>query len=59
MLVLTRKQGERIKIGQDVVVTVCRIAAGKVRIGIEAPDRVHIVRCELLDRLRSLKETPK
>jgi carbon storage regulator CsrA len=43
MLVLTRKIGESITIG-DVTVVVCRIAPGKVRLGIEAPRNIKITR---------------
>lgn len=47
MLVLTRKIGERIRIGGDVVLTVLEVAGQRVRLGIEAPDAVPIVRAEL------------
>jgi carbon storage regulator len=47
MLVMTRKVGERIVIGDNVTVTVVRIAGGLVRIGIEAPPEYIVVRREL------------
>ena len=47
MLVLSRKPGERILIGDQIAVTVVRIAPGIVRIGIEAPEHLPIVREEL------------
>ncbi len=47
MLVLSRKPGERILIGDRIAVTVVRIAPGIVRIGIEAPENLPIVREEL------------
>lgn len=47
MLVLTRKVGERIQIGDQITLSVIRIQNGKVRIGIEAPDSVRIRREEL------------
>ncbi len=47
MLVLSRKAGERILIGDQISVTVVRIAPGVVRIGIQAPDDLPIVREEL------------
>jgi len=50
MLVLSRRADERIQIGADITVTVVRIADGVVRLGIEAPDHVTIVRSEV--RLR-------
>jgi len=48
MLVLSRKPGEGIRIGDQVVVTVVRVGPNNVRIGIKAPDSVNIVRDELL-----------
>lgn len=47
MLVLSRKSGQQIVIGNDVVVSILGIAGNRVRIGIEAPESVHIVRSEL------------
>ncbi|HWL07365.1 MAG TPA: carbon storage regulator [Planctomicrobium sp.] len=47
MLVLSRKPGERILIGEDIAVTVVRIGPNTVRIGIEAPRTMNIVRDEL------------
>ncbi len=49
MLVLSRKVGDRILIGKDVWITVVQIACDKVRIGIEAPKDVPIIRQEILD----------
>ncbi len=47
MLVLSRKQNERIRVGDSVVVTVVRVNGDKVRIGIEAPPHVRVLRDEL------------
>ena len=47
MLVLTRKQNEKIKIGDDIVVSVLKIKGNTVRLGIEAPKEVRVVRGEL------------
>ena len=47
MLLLSRKSMERIQIGDDVVVTVLEIRGNQVRIGIDAPKEIHIVRSEL------------
>jgi len=47
MLVLSRKAGEKILIGSDVKVTIIRIGPSSVRVGIEAPDNLNIVREEL------------
>ena len=51
MLVLSRKVGERILIGENISVTVVRIAGGGVRLGIEAPASMAVIRQELKDRL--------
>ena len=47
MLVLSRKVGERILIGENICVTIVRVAAGGVRVGIEAPSDMVVVREEL------------
>ena len=47
MLVLSRKSGEKILIGDKISITVVRIAPGIVRIGVEAPDDLPILREEL------------
>jgi carbon storage regulator len=47
MLVLSRKECERIKLGDSIVVTVLRLGRDKVRLGIEAPDDVVVLREEL------------
>ena len=47
MLVLTRKADQQIKIGQDIIVTILRVAAGGVRIGVDAPRSVCVIRGEL------------
>ena len=49
MLVLSRKPMEHIQIGDSVVVTVLAIRGGKVRIGIDAPREIPILRSELQD----------
>lgn len=51
MLVLTRKSGESIVIGEDVVLTVLEVRGGQVRLGIEAPREVTIHRGEVHDQL--------
>lgn len=47
MLVLSRKETQRIRVGESVVVTVVKIAGDKVRVGIEAPSDVLVLRDEL------------
>jgi len=47
MLVLTRKQNEKIRIGDSIVITIVRMKGKSVRLGIEAPSDVNILRGEL------------
>ena len=48
MLVLTRKMMQSLFIGDDICVTVVRLESGQVRLGIEAPREVSVVRAELV-----------
>jgi carbon storage regulator len=47
MLVLTRKPGEKVIIGNGITLTVLEVNGHRVRIGIDAPDQVRILRGEL------------
>jgi carbon storage regulator len=47
MLVLSRRESERIKVGDSIVVTVVRVTGDKVRLGIEAPANMLVLREEL------------
>ena len=49
MLVLTRKKNEMIRIGNDIVVKVISTGRGKVKLGIEAPVDVRVLRAELVN----------
>ena len=54
MLILTRKLGESINIGDDITVSVLGIKGGQVRIGIKAPPESQIMREELAARIKEL-----
>ena len=54
MLVLSRKLGERIVIGDRIVVTVVKLDNGQVRLGIEAPREIAVFREEIAPRLLPL-----
>ena len=56
MLVLSRKAGERIYIGDDIVLLVTRIGTDTVRLAFEAPKGVNIVREELLKLVNTDQE---
>lgn len=47
MLILSRTQEQRIMLGDDIRITVVAIEGGRVRLGIEAPARIPVVRAEL------------
>ena len=48
MLILTRRIGETVNIGEDVEVTVVAVKGNQVRLGIKAPKDINVVREELL-----------
>ena len=47
MLVLSRRESERIRLGDSIVVTVVKVAGDRVRLGIEAPADILVLREEL------------
>lgn len=49
MLVLTRKTAETIQIGNDIVIKVISCGRGRVKIGVDAPSNVRVVRGELVE----------
>jgi len=51
MLVLTRKVGESINIGDDIKITIINIDSGQVRLGIEAPKNVIVHREEIYNKI--------
>ena len=56
MLVLTRKNGEIIKIGDDIEITIVSAKNDQVKIGIKAPKNVEIFRKEILDQIQTENE---
>jgi carbon storage regulator len=59
MLVLTRKLSETVLIGEDVRVTIVRLETGQVRLGIDAPRSVSVLRAELKGRPVASAEAPE
>lgn len=58
MLILTRRVGETIVIGDDVIITVLGIKGNQVRIGINAPKDVSVHREEIYQRIQQEKGAP-
>jgi carbon storage regulator len=56
MLVVSRKVGERILIGDQISVTVIKVGSGGVRIGIQAPKELAVVREELAKQVREAEQ---
>jgi carbon storage regulator len=52
VLVLSRKPGEKIHIGEDITITILEVHGCRVRIGVDAPDGYEILRGELFEVLR-------
>ena len=52
MLVLSRREGQRITIGSGIEIVVTQISGNRVKLGISAPPEVPVHREELLDRLQ-------
>jgi len=56
MLILTRRVGEVVRIGEEVSVTVLGVKGNQVRIGIEAPKTVPVHREEIFERIKSERD---
>jgi carbon storage regulator len=52
MLILTRKLGENIRIGEDIKITVLDVKGGQVKLGIDAPPHVAVHREEIYEKIR-------
>ena len=59
MLILTRRVGETLMIGDEVTVTVLGVKGNQVRIGVNAPRDVTVHREEIYDRIKSEQEQKK
>jgi carbon storage regulator len=56
MLILTRRVGETLMVGEEVTVTVMAVKGSQVRIGINAPKDIEVHREEIFDRIKQEKE---
>lgn len=57
MLILTRKPGERLIIGDDITVTILAVRGNQVRVGVHAPPNMTVHREEIYERIQREKET--
>jgi carbon storage regulator len=55
MLILTRRVGEAVKIGEDVTITVLGVKGNQVRLGVHAPRDVAVHREEIYERIKNEK----
>ncbi len=53
MLILSRKVGERVVIGQDISITILRVKGNQVRLGVDAPKNIAVQREEVSGRAKS------
>ncbi|MCC6209254.1 MAG: carbon storage regulator CsrA [Gammaproteobacteria bacterium] len=52
MLILTRRVGETLVIGDDIIITVCSVRNSQARIGIQAPQHIAVHRKEIYERIQ-------
>ncbi len=57
MLVLTRKVGESLIIGDNIKITICAVNNSQIRVGIQAPKDIEIHREEIYERIKKEKES--
>ena len=55
MLILTRRTGEKLMLGDNITVTVLGVRGGQVRLGVDAPKDVSVHRKEIYDRIQEEK----
>lgn len=58
MLILTRRIGESIRIGDDVTVRILGVSGNQIRIGVDAPKSVEVHRDEIYDKIQEEKGRP-
>jgi len=56
MLILTRRVGEKLIIGDDIIITILSLKGNQIRVGIDAPREVKVHRQEVFDRIQKEKE---
>ena len=56
MLILTRKVGESVLIGNDISITILSVRGNQVKLGVEAPTEVSVHREEIYQRIKQMKD---
>ena len=56
MLILTRKVGESVLIGEDISITVLSVRGNQVKLGVQAPKEVSVHREEIYQRIKQMKD---
>ena len=56
MLILTRKVGESVLIGNDISITILSVHGNQVKLGVEAPKEVSVHREEIYQRIKQMKD---
>ena len=56
MLILTRKGGESVLIGNDISITILSVRGNQVKLGVEAPKEVSVHREEIYQRIKQMKD---
>ncbi|AVJ56256.1 carbon storage regulator [Idiomarina sp. OT37-5b] len=59
MLILSRRLSEKVTIGHDITVTVCRVKDGQVKLGIDAPADVVVMRDDAVTQAPKTKNKPR
>ena len=58
MLILTRREGESVRIGEDITITVLRVKGSQVRLGVDAPKNVSVQRGESSEHVGAAVAAP-
>jgi carbon storage regulator len=59
MLILSRRSSEKLTIGDDITITICRVKDGQVKLGIDAPADVVVMRDDAVTQAPKTKNKPR